>query len=367
MTPLHMLQRFPQAARASLGPSVLLLLAALGGAGVVMLAQSQRQPRMEGPGLGEDTIARVVEQRSPAVVFLHTVSERAAGRVLPPGVSGPLFFPPTEGLGSGVIIDGSGLVLTNAHVVAGAGTIHVRRPGERDVEAAVVGTDPDLDLALLRMSGSGPWMAAPLGDSDRVRVGQWVVAIGNPFGLHHTVTHGIVSAKGRAVSDSDIELLQTDAAVNPGNSGGPLFDLSGRVIALTTAVYSERGDNIGLNFAIPINVVKQALPELRQGRSTRGWIGLAAIELSAEGREALGLEGHQSALLITRLEEGPATRAGLRVGDVILGLAGPPPVPASEMRRHIRALRPGDAARVIVWRNGRTQQIDLIVAQNPRS
>jgi S1-C subfamily serine protease len=241
--------------RLAIGAGLVALLAPTGAAGT---AQAQTQTRATAPVLRTDTIARVARKRAPSVVFLHVISEGAPAQQ-PPGT------PPSsrEGLGSGVIIDASGLILTNAHVIEAATTIHVRTPDGHDGDAIVVGTDRKTDLALLRAPGLAGLPPAPLGDSDRLHVGDWVVAIGSPFGLHHTVTAGIVSAKARGIDDSGLEYLQTDAAINPGNSGGALLDLNGALVGITTVILAPGGQNIGLNFAIPVSAVKRVLPQLR--------------------------------------------------------------------------------------------------------
>lgn len=226
------------------------LTGALVGVAIGLIAgtafQTDAAPPQPAPVLREDTIARVARQRTDSIVFLHTESTAAPGE---------------EGLGSGVVIDVDGLILTNAHVVNGARVVHVRSSDGEGVEAAVLGSDMDIDVAALRPAKPLKFPAAPLGDSDRVSVGDVVVAIGNPLGLHHTVTSGIISAKARAIGTA-VPFLQTDAALNPGSSGGALFDLRGRVIGITTGILSEGGQNVGLNVAIPINAIKAVLPKL---------------------------------------------------------------------------------------------------------
>lgn len=220
----------------------------LGSLAAGLVPDSGKPPTVSRP-LREDAISNVVALRSPSVVFIHTVERAWLGE---------------EGVGSGVIIDNGGLIVTNAHVIDTAAAIHVRAQDGSDTEAVVVGSDRDIDLALLRPTTPLNLPAAPLGDSDRLRVGEIVVAIGNPLGLHHTVTSGIISAKGRAIGHT-MPVLQTDAAVNPGSSGGGLFDLRGQLVGITSGILSERGQNVGLNIAIPISAVRAALPRLRGG------------------------------------------------------------------------------------------------------
>lgn len=200
------------------------------------------------PLLRQDAVSRIVARRSPSVVFIHTIADVA------PGES-------QEGIGSGVVIDDEGLIVTNAHVVEGSTVVHVRTP-DGDREAAVVAVDAAADLALLRLSGLRGLARVPLGDSDTVPVGAFVIAIGNPYGLHHTASLGIVSGRARPFPGGTT-MLQTDAAISPGSSGGALLDLQGRLVGLTTLMFTgEAKGNIGLNFAIPSNVVKAALPRL---------------------------------------------------------------------------------------------------------
>ncbi len=218
---------------------------------IAPVGAAAQSPRALAPLLRADTIPNIVAQRSASIVFIHTMSARTKAGTR------------EEGLGSGVVVDAAGLIVTNAHVVEGTETVHVRMPSGLDRTAHVVGLDRTLDVALLRVANAVGLRAAPLGDSARLRTGEFVVAIGNPYGLHHTVSLGIVSAKARALSVGGPEMLQTDAAISPGSSGGALLDLHGRVVGITTMMFTGTStDNIGLNFAIPINVVKAALPTL---------------------------------------------------------------------------------------------------------
>jgi serine protease Do len=269
-----------------------------------------------------------------------------------------------EGLGSGVIIDASGLILTNAHVIAGADAIHYRTADGDDGDVTVIGTDADSDLALLRAQTSIPLRPAPLGNSARVNVGDWVVAIGSPLGLHHTVTAGIVSAKARGLDDSGLEFLQTDAAINPGNSGGALFDLKGALIGITTAIVSAGGENIGLNFAIPIDTVKEVLPQLRMGNVVHGWIGIRMVDVSRSGARAMGIN---SGLIVVGLADGgPAALAGIRVGDIVLGAAGPGPATSQDVYRRIRDTAPGSPIALTTWRDKQRVDVRVEVGTRPR-
>jgi serine protease Do len=231
-------------------------------------------------------------------------------------------------LGSGFIIDGDGSILTNNHVVENATKIVVKLAGdEQDYEAKVIGRDPKTDIAVIKINVKTNLAAASLGDSDRLEVGEWVMAIGNPFGLDGTVTSGIVSAKGRHnITQGPYDnFIQTDASINPGNSGGPLINLRGEVIGINTAIFSRSGGNIGIGFAIPINLVKELLPQLRgKGKVTRGYLGVLIQKVTPEIAESLGMEKGYGALVANVSKDGPADKAGVKVGDVIVEFDGNP-------------------------------------------
>jgi serine protease Do len=345
---------------------IVLVAIAVAAAPALTALSGPSQTRPLSPVLRADTIARVARQRTRSVVFLHTISkgsrdQESAADLLTPSPQLPRI---QEGLGSGVIIDVSGLILTNAHVIEGADVIHVRTPDGDDGEARVVGTDPDSDLALLRADTLTGLQAAPLGDSDRLQVGDWVVAVGSPFGLHHTVTAGIISAKARGMDDSGLEYLQTDAAINPGNSGGALLDLNGALVGITSAMLSQAGGNIGLNFAIPVNAIREVLPQLRTGTVTHGWIGITALPLSRTVARTLGIESGFGVIGVA--ENGPAARAGIRVGDVVLGIGGASPAAPQEIYRRIRDTTPGATVVLRVWRNKERSDVAVEVATRPR-
>jgi serine protease Do len=229
-------------------------------------------------------------------------------------------------LGSGFIIDGDGSILTNNHVVENAQKIVVKLPGdEQDYEAKVIGRDPKTDIAVIKINAKTSLSTATLGDSDRLEVGEWVVAIGNPFGLDGSVTSGIVSAKGRHnITQGPYDnFIQTDASINPGNSGGPLINLKGEVIGINTAIFSRTGGNIGIGFAIPINLVKEVLPQLRgKGKVTRGFLGVLIQKVTPEIAESLGMDKGYGALVANVSKDGPADKAGVKVGDVIVEFDG---------------------------------------------
>jgi serine protease Do len=229
-----------------------------------------------------------------------------------------------KSLGSGFIIDQDGSILTNNHVVENAQKIVVRFADEKEYEAKVIGKDPKTDIAIIRAETKTDLPAAVLGDSDQLEVGEWVMAIGNPFGLDNTVTSGIVSAKGRHIGQGPYDnFIQTDASINPGNSGGPLINLKGEVVGINTAIFSRTGGNIGIGFAIPINLVKELLPQLKgKGRVTRGYLGVLIQKVTPEIAESLGMDRARGALVANVSKDGPAERAGVKVGDVIVEFDG---------------------------------------------
>jgi serine protease Do len=240
---------------------------------------------------------------------------------------------PQRSLGSGFVIDPAGYILTNNHVVENAEEIVVRLDNEQEHKATLVGKDPKTDLALLKIEGVSGLTAVPLGDSDTLRVGEWVMAIGNPFGLDHSVTSGIVSAKGRFIGAGNYDdYIQTDAAINPGNSGGPLLNLRGEVVGINSAIFSRTGGNIGIGFAIPVNLAKELVPQLRdKGKVTRGWLGVLIQKVTPEIAESLGLEQARGALVADVVASGPAAAAGVKVGDVIIEFDGHPVNESNEL------------------------------------
>ncbi|HIJ85515.1 MAG TPA: DegQ family serine endoprotease [Magnetococcales bacterium] len=230
----------------------------------------------------------------------------------------------SQNLGSGFVIDPEGFILTNHHVVDGADKITVRFPDEREFTAKVIGGDSKTDLALIRIETGEKLPVVDLGDSETAEVGEWVMAIGNPFGLDATVTVGIISAKGRIIGSGPYDdFIQTDAAINPGNSGGPLFDMKGKVVGINTAIFSRSGGSMGIGFAIPINLAKSVVTQLKNtGHVTRGWLGIGIQTVTAELAQALGLKDPRGALITHVMQGGPGEKAGLKTGDVILKFDG---------------------------------------------
>lgn len=267
-----------------------------------------------------------------------------------------------QGAGSGFVIDPSGLVVTNNHVVGQAQRVTVQLQGQ-ELQARVVGGDELTDLALLRVESRTPLVAVAWGSSSAMRVGQWVLAAGNPFGLGGSVTSGIVSARGRDIGAGPFDdFLQTDAAINPGNSGGPLFNMAGEVIGINTAIYSPSGANAGIGFATPSDLARPVIETLRRaGRVERGWLGVQVQDLVAEDPRS-----NRRAVLIAGVERvGPAGRGGLRTGDVVLAINGERTETSRSLIRSIAAVTPGQAVRLTVLRDGRTQELTLEVGRRP--
>jgi serine protease Do len=241
---------------------------------------------------------------------------------------------PRTALGSGFIVDQKGLVLTNNHVVENAEKITVKLFDEREFSAKVVGRDPKTDIAVIEITdGKGNFPVAPMGSSESLQVGEWVVAMGSPFGLNKTLTAGVVSAKGRHIGAGPYDnFIQTDASINPGNSGGPLVNMRGEVVGMNTAIFSRTGGNLGIGFAIPIDLAKEILPELiKTGKVTRGWLGVSIQRVTPEIAESLGLQKSRGALVANVAEGSPADQAGVKVGDVLIEYDGQPIEESSQL------------------------------------
>lgn len=268
-------------------------------------------------------------------------------------------------LGSGFIISADGYIVTNNHVVDGADRIKVNLlsgKGEKSYDAEVIGTDKETDLALLKIDAGTRLPALEFGNSDVLRVGQWVLAIGNPFGLDHTVTAGIVSAKGRTIGAGPYDnFIQTDASINPGNSGGPLLDMSGQVIGINTAIIAS-GQGIG--FAIPSKLAKQVIDQLKEFKTVkRGWLGVSIQNVDENSAKALGLDQVRGALVSSVTPGDPAEKAGLKAGDVIINVDGVEIENSGDLTRKIGDLLPGVKINLSVWRNGKTLMIPVILEQ----
>lgn len=266
-----------------------------------------------------------------------------------------------QSLGTGFIISSDGYILTNNHVVDGADEVMVKLSDGREVKGEIKGSDEKVDLALVKINEKDKLPFAELGDSDNLEVGEWVMAIGNPFGLSHTVTAGIVSAKGRVIGSGPYDdFIQTDASINPGNSGGPLFNSEGRVVGINTAIIAGGGGGIG--FAIPINMAKTIVSQLREsGRVTRGYLGVRFQPLTADLARSFGLDSDKGALIASVDKDTPAEKAGLKAGDVILEFDGKPINEGSELPRYVAATPVDKKVNIVVFRDGAKQNISLIV------
>ena len=323
-------------------------------------------------------VADVAERVKPAVVNITTTEPGKAQR---PRALDPFQFffglpdrdgerdeqPSTKrrGLASGVIIDPAGYVVTNEHVISDATSVRVRLADDREFDAKVVGADPKLDVALIKLEGAKDLPVATLGSSNELRVGDWVVAIGNPFGLGHTVTLGIVSAKARAIGAGPYDdFIQTDAAINPGNSGGPLVNARGEVVGINSIIPATGS---GIGFAIPIDDIKDVLPQLREkGHVERGRLGISYQEVTPELATALGLPAPRGALVAEVEPGGPAARAGIRPGDVILSVNGTPIARAEELARNVAKNAPGARVTVTVNRDGQRRELGVTLGRTER-
>ncbi len=267
-----------------------------------------------------------------------------------------------KNLGSGFIISEDGYIITNNHVVADADEIKVKLSDGREFKGQVKGRDDKFDIALVKIDATGHLPVAPLGDSDKIEVGEWVMAIGNPFGLTQTVTAGIVSAQGRVIGSGPYDdFIQTDASINPGNSGGPLFNSDGEVIGINTAILAG-GQGIG--FAIPINMAKSVITQLKEsGKVTRGWIGVSVQLVTPELAKSFGLDRERGALIAEVMKDGPAEKSGLKGGDIILEFDGHPIHEMSELPRLVAGTRVGKKAEVLVQRDGRQVTVPVVVEQ----
>ena len=272
-----------------------------------------------------------------------------------------------RGLGSGVIVSADGYVLTNNHVVAGADEIEVVLHDDRKLKGEVVGTDPQTDLAVVKIAAEGLTPAA-IGDSDQIKVGQWVLAAGNPFGLQRTISAGIVSAVGRSnmgITDYE-QFIQTDAAINPGNSGGPLIDLQGRVLGINTAIASRGGGSNGVGFAVPANMARRVMEQIvTGGKVVRGWLGLMIGPLTPELAKSFGYAGAGGILVQDVVADGPAKQAGLQNGDIIVERDGKPVRDSSAFRNEIAQAAPGTRVSLKVWRAGANRTIEVALGQLP--
>ncbi len=273
----------------------------------------------------------------------------------------------SQSLGSGFIISADGYILTNAHVVGGADTVSVRMTNKREFDAKVIGIDQRSDVALIKIKADTSLPIVAIGDPDALKVGEWVLAIGSPFGFDNSVTAGIVSAKGRSLPQENyVPFIQTDAAINPGNSGGPLFNMKGEVIGINSQIYSRSGGYMGLSFAIPIDVAMDVADQLRvSGKVTRGRIGVVIQSVTQDLAESFGLD-KASGALVSSVEKGsPAEKAGIQVSDVILVFDGKTVADSADLPRIVGETRPGAKVNVELWRRGARKEVKLTVGVMP--
>jgi serine protease Do len=283
------------------------------------------------------------------------------------GREGPMRRFQRQGLGSGVIIDADGYILTNNHVVAEADEIMVHLADGREFKAKVIGTDPPTDVAVIQIKAER-LPVAQLGNSDKVEVGDLVLAIGSPFGLEQTVTFGIISATGRGgVGITDYEnFLQTDAAINPGNSGGPLVDMRGQVIGINTAIASRSGGYMGVGFSVPVNLASEVMRRIREtGKVVRGWLGVGIQRLTPELAESLKLKTEEGVLVSQVFEGGPAAKAGLKAGDVALEYDGKPVKTSYDLQSAVAWTKPGTQGTLVVLRDGKRMTLKVEVEERP--
>ncbi|MEE8171891.1 MAG: Do family serine endopeptidase, partial [Alphaproteobacteria bacterium] len=328
-----------------------------------------------------DSFADLVEKLTPAVVNIatsfkpETKSQKSPFGELPPGTPPKEFYEffnrrgaptqPITSLGSGFIIDPSGLVVTNNHVIADADEITVVLNDNSRLKAKIVGRDPKTDLALLKVENGESLPFVEFGDSDSARVGDWVIAIGNPFGLGNTVTAGILSARGRDINAGPYDdFLQTDAPINRGNSGGPMFDMNGKVIGVNTLIFSPSGGSVGIGFATPSAIAGPVIEQLRQfGQTRRGWLGVRIQSVSPEIAESHKLAAATGALVAAVIEDSPAADGGLLQGDIILRFDGQEVPNRRALPRIVADTLVGSSVPVIVWREGEHVPLEVTIGR----
>ena len=352
---------------ATLQPTWLHKGASRSGAGINLI-EAPPAPRTEPPA---GSLSGAARKASPAVVSINTSKAARKSRSNDPWFE--FFFGDQAnnqaqvGLGSGVIVSPDGFILTNNHVVEGADEIEVTLTDSRHAKAKVIGTDPDTDLAILKID-LDKLPVIVLGDSDQLAVGDRVLAIGNPFGVGQTVTSGIVSALGRSQLGINTfeNFIQTDAAINPGNSGGALVDVNGNLMGINTAIYSRSGGSMGIGFAIPVSVARQVLDGIvKDGQVTRGWSGAEPNELSPELAETFGVKSSEGVIITGVLQDGPAAQAGLRPGDIIVKVGDKPINNVSELLTSVAALKPGVESKFLLRRGDQEVDISIVPGVRP--
>lgn len=306
------------------------------------------------------SFADLAEKLTPSVVNISSFSQSETE-------NGEGNTPLSESLGSGFIIDGNGYIITNNHVVDKAESISVTLSDNTKTEARVIGKDPKTDLALIKIETKRPLNAVKFGDSDKIRVGDWVLAIGNPFGLGSSVTAGIVSAKSRDIESGPYDsFIQTDASINQGNSGGPMFNLQGEVIGISSAIFSTTGASQGVGFAIPANLAGWVISQLKEhGEVKRGWIGIKIQPNTPEIADSLGISANQGVVVSGVTEQGPAQKAGLQAGDIVLSFNRQPIDNTKNLSRLIAETKIGTPAPIEIWRSGQKQTLTVPIELMP--
>jgi len=365
---------------------VLAVLVAMGGLSILERYHGTIRPvyaasNAAGTAQGLPDFINLAKKLGPSVVNVSTTTVRGAARNAPGPFGGndpaedfwERFFggrtprgPQRQsGVGSGFIVDPDGTILTNYHVIDGAQKLSVTLSDGKLYDAKVIGSDQKSDIAVIKIDAGYKLPAAPLGDSDTLEVGEWVMTIGNPFGLDHTVTSGIVSAKGRNIGQGPYDnFIQTDASINPGNSGGPLINLRGEVVGINSAIFSQSGGNIGIGFAIPSNAVKELLPQLRdKGKVVRGFIGASVQKVSPEIAESLGINPPRGALVADLVKGGPAERSGVKTGDVIVEFDRKLIKDSADLPQQVARVAPGSTVQVKVIRDGKETTLPLTVGE----
>lgn len=365
---------------------------------VALPAPVLAQNRLPAPGAPANGFADLAERLLPAVVNISTTQvvrperpqaapgqRRPEAPQFPPGSPFEEFFRDffdrqqrgggggqqeqaprrAQSLGSGFIIDPSGIVVTNNHVIAEADEIKVILQDNTQLNAKLLGRDSKTDLAVLKVESSKPLPSVTFGNSDNVRIGDWVLAIGNPFGLGGTVTAGILSARARDINSGPYDdFLQTDAAINRGNSGGPLFNMNGEVVGINTAIYSPTGGSIGIGFSVPSSLAKNVVEQLREfGRTKRGWLGVNIQTVTDEIAESLGLEKARGALVARVTEKGPAEKSGIQSGDVIVRFDGKDVTDMRRLPRIVAETAVGKAVKVELWRKSKMMELDVTLGE----
>ncbi|PKO91897.1 MAG: protease Do [Betaproteobacteria bacterium HGW-Betaproteobacteria-1] len=357
-----------------------LCLAMMGNLAVAGNAQAYQLPdftqlaEKQGPAVVNISITQVVQGNGSP--FAGMPNDEALAELfrrfgipmpgVPGGGGGPQQEYKSQSLGSGFIISSDGYIMTNAHVIRDASEVVVKLNDKREFSAKIIGADARTDVALLKIEASG-LPKVTIGNPEQLKVGEWVVAIGSPFGLESTLTAGVVSAKGRALPQENfVPFIQTDVAINPGNSGGPLFNLKGEVVGINSQIYSRTGGYMGLSFAIPIDVAMEISDQLRaSGKVSRGWLGIGIQEISKELAESFGMKSTNGAL-VSNVEKGsPAEKGGLEPGDVILKFDNKPIETSSDLPRVVGATKPGKQVPVEILRKGNTRNLSITLGEMP--